>query len=196
MNVLFVTRHFGCLRNFEGPVFALASRGHDVHLVAHQDDILGGQAMVERWAAANPRLTWERLPDTEPGEWDDLATRLRLIVDYLRYLDPRYRTASGLLRRATGRTPQIILRVTERRWARSAPGRRALRWILLALERALPRPSRVDAFLAARAADVVLFTPLLALGSEEMDYLEAAVDRGTPSAFCVWSWDNLSSKAL
>jgi hypothetical protein len=196
VKVLFLTRHFGCLRNFEGPVFELTARGHSVHLVAHQDDILGGQPMVERWAASNPRITWERLPEPAPTEWDDLAVRFRLIVDYLRYLDPQYKTASGLVKRAVIRTPQIVLDATKRPLFRSAVGRRLLRLGLGMLERALPRAAHVDDFLRSKAADVVLLTPLLALGSEEMDYLEAALDLGLPAAFCVWSWDNLSSKAL
>ena len=195
MKILFLTRHFGCLRNFEQPIFFFVRAGHCVHLAAHQDDVLGGQAMVERWAAGEPGITFERVPDLPVSPFDDLATRLSLVVDYLRYLEPAYATSSGLFRRSYKRTPRWILRVTRSGRGRARVIRRIITVILLTLERVLPRNPGVDAFITARAPDLVLITPLLALGSVEMDYLDAARTLGLPTVFCVWSWDNLSSKA-
>jgi hypothetical protein len=43
---------------------------------------------------------------------------------------------------------------------------------------------------------VLLITPLIELGSPQLDYLRAARSQGVRSALCVWSWDHLSSKAL
>ena len=42
----------------------------------------------------------------------------------------------------------------------------------------------------------MLLTPLIDLGSSQIDYLRAARALGIPTALCVWSWDHLSSKAL
>ena len=42
----------------------------------------------------------------------------------------------------------------------------------------------------------MLVTPLIALGSSQIDYVRAARLLGIPTALCVWSWDHLSSKAL
>ena len=42
----------------------------------------------------------------------------------------------------------------------------------------------------------MLLTPLIDLGSSQIDYLRAARELGVPTALCVWSWDHLSSKAL
>ena len=195
MDILFLTRHFGCLRNFERPIFRLAAAGHRVHLAAHKDDVLGGQAMVERWAGGESGITFERLPGLQASPFDDLATRLRLAVDYLRYVEPAYTRASGLVQRAHKRTPRWILSATRPWWGRTWVVRRTMRALLLALERVVPRNPGVDAFITARSPDLVLITPLLALGSAEMDYLDAARALGRPTIFCVWSWDNLSSKA-
>ena len=38
-------------------------------------------------------------------------------------------------------------------------------------------------------------TPLVDLGSQQIDYLRAARQLGIPTALAVWSWDHLSSKA-
>jgi hypothetical protein len=43
---------------------------------------------------------------------------------------------------------------------------------------------------------VVLITPLINLGSSQIEYQRAARRLGIPTALCVWSWDHLSSKAL
>jgi hypothetical protein len=42
----------------------------------------------------------------------------------------------------------------------------------------------------------VLITPLINLGSSQIEYQRAARGLGIPCALCVWSWDHLSSKAL
>ena len=60
----------------------------------------------------------------------------------------------------------------------------------------MPRQIGVDEFIAERSADVLLITPLIELGSPQLDYVRAARALGIRSALCVWSWDHLSSKAL
>lgn len=196
MTILFLTRHFGCLRNFERPIFQLARGGHRVHLAAHQADALGGEIMVQGWSARDQRITYERLPELPVLRWKDLALRLRKVVDYLRYLEPAYASAPGLRRRAHERTPRWVLHATAWHWFRRGFVRKLLRALLLTLERAVPRSQAVDEYMAVRAPDLVLLTPLLALGSAEMDYLDAARALGFRTVYCVWSWDNLSSKAL
>ncbi|MEQ1731964.1 MAG: hypothetical protein ABL982_26625, partial [Vicinamibacterales bacterium] len=64
------------------------------------------------------------------------------------------------------------------------------------LERAVPDDDHIRRYLEAQRPDLLLITPLIDLGSSQIDYLRAARDSGVPSALCVWSWDHLSSKAL
>ncbi|MCX6553052.1 MAG: hypothetical protein NTY02_18965, partial [Acidobacteria bacterium] len=196
MNVLFLARHFGCLRNFERAVFRLAEGGHTVHLAAHEADQLGGLQMVERWASSTPAISIGELPAEVETEWSGVAPRLRLMVDYLRYLEPAYANAPRLAQRAAKRTPLAILRATRSRAARSWPARRLLSSALRALERRVPVRPEAAAFLRDRNPDVVLFTPLISLGSAELDYLDAAKALGLRTVFCVWSWDTLSSKSI
>src|SRR4029450_11684169 len=44
--------------------------------------------------------------------------------------------------------------------------------------------------------DVVLITPLVDLGSDQVEYVKAARAVGIRSALCVHSWDNLTNKGL
>ena len=51
---------------------------------------MGGRQMVERIAARYPNVTLADVPNRHAGAWSELARRLRLGIDYFRFLDPRY----------------------------------------------------------------------------------------------------------
>ncbi len=106
MKILFLARHFSYLRNFESAIGELAERGHQLHLSADKEESMGGTAMVERLAARYPGITVGWTPGRESGAWHELSRKLRLAVDYLRFLDPRYDDAPQLRGRARERTPE------------------------------------------------------------------------------------------
>jgi hypothetical protein len=191
MNVLFVARHFTYFRNFESVIVAFADRGHQVHLAADREEALGGRELVDRLAARYPqRVTVGFTPILQWGRYRRLSAALRIGLDYLRYSDPRYEATPKIRERAYERTPLLVLALAK------LPCRGLLTRLLALLERAVPRQSGVDAFITAHKADVLLITPLIELGSPQLDYLRAARVLGIRSALCVWSWDHLSSKAL
>ncbi len=64
------------------------------------------------------------------------------------------------------------------------------------MERSVPEDPAIRAYLEARRPDIVLLTPLIDLGSSQIEYLRAARALRIPTGLCVWSWDHLSSKAL
>ena len=64
------------------------------------------------------------------------------------------------------------------------------------LERYVPEDPAIREFITSHTPDVVLITPLINLGSSQIEYQRAARGLGIPNALCVWSWDHLSSKAL
>jgi hypothetical protein len=125
-----------------------------------------------------------------------VTQKVRLALDWVRYLSPAYRSTPRLVERARERTPRAMLWITALPGTRSSSGRRVLSSGLRALERGLPRVPAVDDFLQQRKPDVVVLTPLIGLGSPELDYLRSAQALGFRTLFGVWSWDNLSSKAL
>lgn len=193
MRILFVARHFTYFRNFDSVIAALSARGHHVHLAADRDDAQGGEALVQALAARHPTVTVGPTPIRTHGRYTRVARALRLGLDYLRYSDPRYDAMPRLRARARDRTPAFVLGLTRLRWL---PWRRAVARALGRIEEAVPPPAGVDAFVRQHRADVLLLTPLIELGSPQLDYVRAARSLGIPSALCVWSWDHLSSKAL
>jgi hypothetical protein len=191
MKVLFIARHFTYFRNFESVIAALAERGHQVHLAADREETLGGRELVDRLAARFPRhVTVGFTPILHWGRYRRLSGALRIGLDYLRYSDPRYETTPKLRDRAYARTAWFVLALAR------LPGRRIITRALERIEAAVPRQLGVDDFIREQQPDVLLVTPLIELGSPQLDYVRAARSLGIRSALCVWSWDHLSSKAL
>ncbi len=195
MKILFIARHFAYFRNYEAVIETLASRGHAVHLAAERGEELGGRDMVERLAASNPGISIGWVPERD-DRWSVFATKLRLTIDYLRYLDRAYDSTPRLRARARERVPRAGLWLVNA-GARTAAGRRLLGRVLRAWERAVPRSPRIEAFIREQQPDAVLLTPLIGVvASPQLDCLQSAKALGRPTALCVWSWDHLSSKAI
>ncbi len=196
MKVLFVARHFTYFRNYESVIATLAERGHELHLAAEREEDLGGREMVERLTREHQGVSsgWVT---SRMDRWATFATKLRMTIDYLRYLDPAYAGAPKLRARAKERVPKLGLWLLAAVGAKTRFGRRVTRAALHASERVIPRSSTIDEFLRAQRPDVVLFTPLIGVvASPQLDYLQSAKALGYPTALCVWSWDHLSSKAI
>jgi hypothetical protein len=196
MKILFLARHFSYLRLFESAILELAQRGHTLHLSADREESMGGRGMVERIAAEFPGVTVGWTPGRESGTWYELARKLRLGLDYLRYLDSRYANTAHLRARSRERAPGIVVMLAALPLLRTTPGRRMLAAILRGLERSIPRSAEIDAFLREQNPDLLLITPLVDLGSPQADHFASARAAGIRTVLCVGSWDHLSSKAL
>lgn len=190
MKVLFIARHFTYFRSFDSVIASLAERGHRVHLAADREETLGGRELVDRLAERYPGVTVGFTPIRDFGRYTRLSRALRLGLDYLRYSDPRYDTMPKLRARAYARTPAFVLALAR------LPDRALVVRLLEQLEEAVPCHRGVEEFIRAERPDVMLVTPLIELGSPQLDYLRVARQLGVRTALCVWSWDHLSSKAL
>ena len=111
MKILFTALHFANYRNFESVIREFAARGHQVHLLADEQESFGGQALVERLAAEFPNITWGWTPSPAEEPWFPFAQKIRFALDYARFLDPRYAEAEKLRIRNIERTPRIVVGV-------------------------------------------------------------------------------------
>ena len=196
MKILFIARHYSYLRLFESAIDALAARGHEIVLAADREETLGGRQMVERIAERHPKVRLTDAPGRSAGAWNELAKRLRMGLDYLRFLDGRYASAPHLARRSRDRAPRGVVRLVESASGAPRDSRHTVDRVLRWLERGLPVARESEAFLRAQAPDVVLITPLVDIGSPQLDHLAAAKRLGLRTVLPVGSWDHLSSKAL
>lgn len=200
MRVLFFMRNFGgYFRQFEPAVRELLRRGHVVHIDRDRtrDDEHG-----ERWARdiadEYPALTWGKSPATRTDPWYDLRRNVRLTRDFVHFLRPQYAQTEALVRRARDRAPESVVRLASRNPGPLSGPRRVEGALacLRAVEAAMPPSPALLDHIAKRHPDVVLLTPHLMPGSHLQEYLRAAMALGIPSALCVASWDNLSSKQV
>jgi hypothetical protein len=196
VKILFFGRHFTYFRNFESVLRGLAERGHHIHLAADRDESTGGLQLVQTLAATYPNLTYGEAPARAADDNAWVANHLRLGLDYLRYQHRIFDNAPTLRNRAKDRTPAIFLTLGRMAQAFGEPVRRLFAGIVRRLERYVPEDPAIGEFISSHAPDVVLITPLINLGSSQIEYQRAARRLGIPTALCVWSWDHLSSKAL
>ena len=136
--------------------------------------------------------SWE---EVHPTAWLEFATAVRIWLDYLRYFEPTYVSTPRLRTRAAERVP-ALLRLVSDSWLHAAAGRRAVAAVLRTIERALPRQRALDELVGEHRPDIVMLTPLLHLGSPQIELLRSARALGVKTALCVGSWDHLSSKSL
>ena len=195
MKLLFIARHFTYFRNYDSVLRMLAERGHAIHLAVEKEEQLGGRAAFEALTRECPGITVGMVPERRADAWSGVARRLRLGMDYLRYAERSYDTAPLLRARARQRTPRAVLALADAPIIGGTRGRRVLARTLQAIDSAVPPAPAVVEYLQTQRPDAMLITPLVELGSQQIDYLRAARLLGIPSGVAVWSWDHLSSKA-
>lgn len=112
MKILFLMRHSGYLRHFESTLRLLCERGHRVHLAynaAPRDWLAKAPDTAQQLSTQYPNLSCGMAPLREDG-WGLLGRRLRLDLDYLRYLTPAYQVAPKLRRRAEKGVDRVVVR--------------------------------------------------------------------------------------
>jgi hypothetical protein len=196
MKILFSMTHFGYIRNYDSTLRLLASRGHRVHLTFTSGEKLGESVLAERLVRDCPNITYGE-PFKRPADlWLDLTRFIRMAIDYVRYLHPRYEKAVKLRDRVADRLPRLVVVILRAAlFGRPALIELATR-VLLACERALPLSQAIMDRIRSQGANVVLVTPLVELASEQTDYVKCARALGKRTALCVYSWDNLTNKGV
>ena len=195
MRVLFSVNNFGFLRNFEPALRELAARGHDIHLLAERKDSVGGTRTIDNLVAAHPdRITFSYAPGRKEDFWQALAIQVRLCLDYWRYLDARYDESPSLRARAARQAPAFASWLPRVPLVGSRLAMGAWDRLFRAIERTMPPGETATRVLAEHRPDLLLMTPLLYFGSQQVEYVRAAKAAGIPCVLGVGSWDHLTTK--
>ena len=190
-------RHPGVLRNFASTLEALAARNHQIHLVFGQLDTEQDDRLLDDLTRRFPNITCDEVRrKTSWRLWLGVGRVARCSVDYFRYLTPEYDAIVSLKERARAKVIAPMRWLVERRfWRRPLPHRLLTR-ALLAVERAVPIDRAVFDLMKRERPDLLLVSPLVDIGSDQVDYVKAARRLGIRSALPVLSWDNLTNKGL
>lgn len=191
--VCFLLAYPGYLRYFDSVVDELVERGYEVRIYF---DVLHKQSEgLHALSGASKRVKVGGETPTSKTALGASSRDLRRIIDFLRYLDPRFRDATYLRRRAAGVLPpggRWLGRLTTAPWPIVATLIRALS----AIDRLPRRDAVLDAFVAEMRADVLVVSPLLTIGSPQPDLVRAAQRAGVPTVAAIASWDHLTTKGL
>lgn len=197
LKILFFMRSPTNTRNLESVVRLLAERGHAIHVAfdSHKAGQADQLAQIRSLAREHPAITYGDAPDLAGERWFELATRLRYLVDYLRYFAPEFRDADKLRERVEVHVPGPVRRLVAVA-ARRPRSLRVLRRAVTGVERALPVAARVRSYVGEQRADVVAVTPLIHFTTPQVEYVRAAKELRIPTVLCVHSWDNLTNKGV
>ena len=183
------------LRFYDSAIEECAARGHDVAIAvvnaSHKKPV-----GLEGLKAYADRVRVLGVVPEHTGLWGSIAHGLRGIMDFVRYLHPRFAAATSL----RARMKRKVLPAAYH-WLDSIPQMSPSRVhtaerLLMAAERSIPVCGPIAEFLDEQTPDVVLVSPLIDAASEQVDWIKAARARGIRSAACVASWDNLTNKGL
>jgi hypothetical protein len=179
------------LRHHEEVLLELAARGHQVEVALPRAN---GRAM--RGALADAPDIAEFFFDERPDDERARSLRaLRLFRDYLRFLEPPLDTAFVNRARVLEELKETL--AIDDEWSGELPpGIAAVRDALAHVESLVPPDPAVEQFIRERAPDIVLVTPLVSLGANQIEIVKASRALGIPCALPVFSWDNLSNKGL
>jgi hypothetical protein len=181
---------------FDSTIRSLASAGHDIRLIFNLGGDRVGHDLTDLLLTDHPSIAQE-YATLAGGSRAKVIALISAAIDWMRYRDPRYATAPKLAERANTRISKAapgarrVLGVL----ARVLGWRRAIR-ILEGLLQAMPPDRAIMNFMHARPCDVVVVSPLVDFGSEQVEYLLAAKALGRRTALLVHSWDNLTNKGL
>lgn len=202
LEILFFLRAQNFDRLFEAVLEDLLGRGHHVHVAfevqkkakfARFADSVVFDELARRHGG---RLTFQRAPAEADARVAGIERKLRLGIDYLRYLKPEYAAAEALRERARGRTWPPIVRLATRSPLRGPRGRALLERVMRGAVDRLPLDQATLRLIADRAPDLVLVSPLVQLGGTQGRHIRAARALGVPTAVLVASWDNLTNKGV
>ena len=198
MRILFIVSRLAHVRHFDRAIRVLADRGHDVILVSQDDDVELHGVLTKQ-----SRITAVAGPRNRTDDWGAVATTLRRVRDFNRYLHPRYAHATLLRRRAFEKMIHAIgpAREIPPGWSELLRGvnkkeQRRLDAMLIKLEQAVPVDAGIHAFVAAQHPDVMVLSPMVGIGFSQADFVKSARALGIPTAMLAFSWDNLSNKGL
>jgi hypothetical protein len=191
MKILFLIGATSRIRNFDEALTLLADGGDVIQLTGR---LRKGSFDLPK-SVEHPRITGRVNPTQRSDGWRDVVDLLRGARDYVRYFDPRYASATRLVRRAYEIAPtQWVLFCERHPWVKRH-WHAVSRALALCEELIPPDPAFVE-FIREERPDLVLVTPLVTFESYQTDYVKAAHALGVPIVFIPFSWDNLTNKGL
>src|SRR5919106_765250 len=173
MRVLFFMSHAGAARNFESTLRGLAERDHQVHMAfdrMEKKNLPGLWDLANSLIAEYPGITAGEHPQPPRDDWSLISARLRLSLDYMRFLNREFRDAPKLRQRAARWVPSRAQRLIV---SMPPPVQAGIRAAFRSAERSIPVSEVAESYLRDRQPDAVLVTPFLEPGNVQVEFIRA-----------------------
>ena len=186
MKLLFVWDSAEYLRFYDSAIEECVARGHDVAIAYNctNKKKLGG---LRGLSAMDGRVRVLGLVPKGGAMWRRIAYGLRGIMDFVRYLHPRFARATAARARMKRKVLPAAYRWLDRIPQLPAAAVRGIEHFLATVERAIPVPQSIVELLRRETPDVVLVSPLIDGSSDQVDLIKAARVCGVRSAVAVAS---------
>lgn len=203
MKILFLMLHPGAIRLYLETIKLLSERGHHVHLglnslhrPSRQKDVKKDLDLAEL-SREYPTITYSEAP-IRKDIWRNLVLIIRIMQDYIRYFNPVYENSPKLKERAGRQIPASVRTILNKviGYDRTYNRAKVLLRLLKFLETAVPCDREITRFIRLINPDILLVSPLVDFGSNQVDYIKSARHLDIKNALCVASWDNLTNKGL
>ncbi len=183
------------LRNFAEVLGVLAQRGNE--LVLAMPDRKPKPFGLPRSVVQSPLASTALFPFARDDGLDEAIRLVRAVGDAARYERSPLRAALANRRRAYRKLGQVLgMELEPPSFEIGEHELHVVDTVLEALATFIPPSAPLVRFIDANEFDVVLVLSRINFGSRDVGVVDAARAAGVPSGVAVYSWDNLSSKAL
>ncbi|HEY7690858.1 MAG TPA: hypothetical protein VH816_00815 [Gaiellaceae bacterium] len=182
------------LRNFRTALDELLARGHE--LVLATPETKDRQPGTQKWLRDRDRVSVRLYPNRRADGLDRAVDVLRATRDAARFELPQLRDDYANRRRALQKLARAVGVESGRAQPEDVLPLLPDAFELARVEALVPPIAPLVDFIRAQRLDVLLAISRVNFGAPEADVIQAARTVGVPSALAVYSWDNLSSKAL
>ena len=198
LKILFLMTDLQQTKYYEATLYLLLQRGHRIHLMFFNPWEPEKEKMHDKLVAAFPEtFSFGKAPRKRSDVWHALCLACAWGMDYLLYAHPSMAHAHRLRERVEARIhPFFVWLVNKCPLAKTQPGHALIRRLLRSVYDAIPVDSAMTRLIRNFKPDVFLVTPLVFHGSLQSEYFRVARALGISTAYCVASWDNLTTKGV
>jgi len=191
MKILFVIAHSGLARHFGRVIELAAIAGHEVAVIVGKEK---KGLVTQTLQQIGTYLNIQQIKFVRPAYiLKPILTLTRALLDLGLYFRADH-PSPELVHRYGKIFPPAMLHVLMRPFWRRIISNKYLRRLLRVIEKWTPSSRAIRGLLKKHKPDIVVTTPYLFPGSDDIDYLKAAACLKIPTCSAVASWDNLSTK--
>lgn len=195
MKILFILRSPAFLRHYDAVIQLLTEKGHTVVLGVNKK-LEWKRARLESFAETCSGVVIAGVVPQRKDVWRHVSSGLRGMIDFVRFLHPRFAQTLALRARMKEKGLPKPFRFLGGISTLSEFWVKHILHFLYLLEKAIPSCPQIEKFIQSHHPHILLVSPLVDTASRQVDWVKSARAVGIRTGVCIASWDNLTNKGL